>query len=526
MRDLSLLTTKVIPVLRKDGTHDALTLPETLAALSDDDVQSFREIKVHQAAAIDLFFAHLGVVLIDLAKDDLGFKADASVWNERLLSIAPESAWKLYSEDPTVSSFMQPGMSRKEFEKTVANKGKTFSPDEIGVLIVSKNHTNKFSAMVEPSAWHWIASLIETQTLSGFDGSSLYGIPRMNGGLSTRFRVATYTDLSASGKWNSDVRKVLDALPDIYHDYPHFHKSGKRIAATWALEWDGKEQIKTTDLHPLYVDVCRRLKLGREPDGRLFVVTAGSSGTRIPSLDLKGNFGDPWAPRYNTAFKVDKKGNVKDSAPAYSSLSPNAISVGLLAKIVTGDQGYERSRLQAFVKSDIGKPAFFCLSGILRGQGETYGYHDVVIPIPAAATFRFASRSALDELGSRSRSMLELADKAEQVLKIGVYRFCQPENVDIDFKNSEKSTATFARTSDRFKQAFSAEFFGHLWNAAESGTDEAWIAFLKETAERALEAAFLSGSSRTQLSFKAEAQGRSAFGARWYNVFSKKEDAA
>jgi CRISPR system Cascade subunit CasA len=518
MHDANLLDTRLIPVERKTGSRDILTLPEVLEALSHDELESFMDLKAHQNAAIDMFFAHLGVLGVDIGADGKGIIASAEVWRERMLKIAPMECWQLWSPDTIVSCFMQPGMDQEEFQKTVENKGRIYSPDEIGVLIVSKNHTVKFSAMAAPSAWNWVASLIETQTLSGFDGRSLYGIPRMNGGLSTRFRVATYTDMSASGKWNSDVRKILDMLPDIYREFPHFSEDGLHIGATWASFWDGSEQIPTRNLHPLYVDVCRRIKLGLDEDGRMFAVTAGSSSTRVPHLDLKGVFGDPWAPLTNANYKENAR---KETSEAWTSLSPSAIPVRLLSNIVTGSEGVRQSMLQRFAKGDLGKPAFFCLSAILRGQGETYGYHDFVIPIPAHAVFKLSSRVELDALGARSRAMLSQASAADAALKFGVYRFCQPEKAEVDFVNSAKSEAMFAKASKQLRLAFSGAFFEHLWR---SDDDEAgWIEFLKTEARVILEKVFESGGARSQLSFKAEAEGRSAFNARWRKLFTMED---
>ncbi len=507
----------MVPIKRKSGGKALVSLPEALEALGNDDIESFLDIKSHQNPAVDLFFAHLGVLGIDIGDEGQDIVCTADVWHRRMLKIAPEQCWDLYAEDPAASCFMQPGMSRKDFEKTVKNKGKIHSPDELGLLIVSKNHTVKFSAMPNPSPWNWIVSLIEAQTMSGYDGPTLYGIPRMNGGLSTRFRVATYTDLSASGKWVSDVQKIIRALPDIYREFPHFEENGRRMGAAWASFWDGEQQIPTTDLHPLYVDVSRRIKLGKDMDGRLFAVTAGSSDTRVPHLNLKGVFGDPWAPLVNSSYKENAKKEVDE---VLTSLSPSSIPVRVLANIVTGSKEYRQSLLQKFSTHDLGKPAFFCLSTFLRGQGETYGYHDFVIPIPAHAVFRLSDRKETDLLGRRSRQMLSEAASADGALKFGVFRFCQSEKDEIDFKNSSKSEAMFAKASKQFRHVFSGTFFEYLWQSSETGDDTRWIEFLKGEARKILEKTFESGGSRSQLSFKAEAEGRAAFNARWRKLFT------
>ncbi|MTH95646.1 hypothetical protein [Roseibium sp. RKSG952] len=518
MNETNLIDDGLIPVTLKSGAAELLTLPIVMELLGKGDIESFREVKAHQSAALHLFLAHLGVLGTSLSDDGLGPLASAETWAERLLKLAPKDCWRIFSENPEDSVFMQPGMPTADFEDTVKSKGKTFSPDEIGTLITSKNHTVKFSVMQYPSAWHWVLALIETQTLSGYEGSSLYGIPRMNRGLSTKLCVATYTDISTSGKWKSDVNKILRMLPKIYREYPHFTESGNNIALPWSTFWDGKGQIKTTDLHPLYIDCCRRLKLGKDEAGRLFVVTAGSKCMRIPNLDLKGNFGDPWMPLEDTRHNPKAKKTVE---PLYKSISPNSISVELLSRIVLGQSGVKRSPLQEFLEEEAGKPGVFSLSGILRGQGETYGYHDIQIPIPTEAVRRLKRKQERDQIGAFSGIMLELAKNAQEALKFGVYRFCQPENEKIDFRNSDKSEGAFKIASSRFKQAFSNEFFPHLWQVSASEDPKSWKEFLRNTAEDILESTFKSGSSRTQLSFKAEALGKAAFNARWHNLFNK-----
>lgn len=518
MSKTNLIEDRLIPVTLENGTEESHTLPSVMELLGSGKIKSFRDVKSHQVAALDLFLAHLGVLGTDTSNDGEGLKTTSEVWRVRLLNLAPKDCWRIYSENPEDSVFMQPGMPAAEFQKTVKNKGKTFSPDEIGVLIVSKNHTVKFSAMSNPSVWHWVLALIEAQTLSGYDGSSLFGIPRMNGGLSTRLRVANYTDMSASGKWNSDVAKILGILPKIYRDYPHFAKGRNRVTIPWSIFWDGKDQINTKDLHPLYIDCCRRLKLRKDETGRLFAVTAGSKCMRIPNLDLSGNFGDPWAPLVNTKFNPNPK---KAVDPVFTSISPNSISVELLSKIVLGQGGVKRSPLQEFSEEDSGKPANFVLSGILRGQGETYGYHDITIPIPTESVRRLRQKQERDRIGVYSGIMLDLAKNAQEAMKVGVYRFCQPENETIDFRNSDKSEAAFKTASAQFRRMFSDQFFPYLWTVSEAEDAASWTIFLKKTAGEILESVFRSGSSRAQLSFKAEALGRSAFNARWHNLFEK-----
>ena len=526
MRIPNLLDDDIIPVFLKDQTQADLSLPAALAALSQDLVDSFRDVKRHQLPSVEFLVSHLGVLGVDLGNEGAEIEAAPETWKRRLLALAPASAWNIWNPDPSVAAFMQPGISAKLFEKAVKRRmkyaksgnGAGFSPDEIGLQITSKNHTVKFSSMAAPTVWNWVVALVEAQTMSGYDGKSLYGIPRMNQGLSTRFKVGTYTDLSVSGKWKADVRRILDSLPEIYREHPHFSAHGKQIGALWTVYWGEDDQVGTQDLHPLYVDVSRRIRLCAEDDGRIFVVMTGTSSTRVPDLDLKGAFGDPWAPLVDANYKLDGK---KAAAAALTSLSPTNISLRLLARILVGNEGVQQSRMQRLTSDDHGKKAYFCLDAFLRGQGETNGSHHVTIPVPAPAAFRLGKREGRDELGAISTKMLSLAEAAEQTLRAGVFRYVQAAADKVNFRDDKQSVALFSKVSGRLTLSVSNEFFQHLWAAAETKDLSVWIGRLKELALQELELAFDEGGSKAQLSFKARALATSDFHRSWNNLFNK-----
>ena len=60
------------------------------------------------------------------------------------------------------------------------------TPDDLDVLVTSKNHDLKQTMALDCAVEDWIFALVNLQTMAGFLGSGNYGIARMNGGFSAR----------------------------------------------------------------------------------------------------------------------------------------------------------------------------------------------------------------------------------------------------------------------------------------------------------------------------------------------------
>ena len=79
---------------------------------------------------------------------------------------------------------MQPPASSAD--KLGEYKNTVGTPDELDMLVTSKNHDVKSAVAESASANDWIFALISLQTSEGFSGAGNYGISRMNGGLGCR----------------------------------------------------------------------------------------------------------------------------------------------------------------------------------------------------------------------------------------------------------------------------------------------------------------------------------------------------
>lgn len=520
MKSINLLEDRVIPLLSRSGDVSLHNLPETLQLLSEGDVLEIADTKEFQSSAVEFFFAQLGVLCIDIGDDDEGMSPGIDVWRERILKLAPEAAWFLFNSDPTIPAFLQPGMAQEELEIAQEKGDVALYPDDMGALVKSKNHGVKFSSMANPSIWNWIVSLIEIQTMTGIDGAGNYGHQRMNGGYSYRFKAGVYNDLTASGRWISDVKKVLDNLDKTYENNPHFDPYGGRKALAWDAFWDGETPLHSKDMHPLYIDTNRRMRMFFTHEGILSCARRTSKGTRVFNLELKGAYGDPWAPLYK------KKGSDKDGDVAgYRALFMPDMNLETLCDVMFGQSGFQMALTQYPSSGQKKQDCYFEIKFLGKSQGKTAGYFSRAIPIPTRVVSGLGNSEQRQALGSSSSELLKMARAAQRALSIGIDTL----SVNGSGKSADKSLSANGvkpKAIASFTKEIESSFFAHLWTYHDSQDDTSWISFLHNLCLQEFEAAAQCSKTRTQLSFKAEALGRNAFENYWHTVFSKKKEGA
>ena len=129
-------------------------------------------------------------------------------------------------------------------------------------------------------------------------GSGKYGIARMNGGYGSRSYLALRpAEASVGAAFRRDLTVVIGNR-DVLWDAAQTHglATQQAIPLLWTESWSGGDQpLPLSRLHPLFVEVCRRVRL-ESRDGRLFAQTAGSKRARVAASHLNGNLGDPWMP--------------------------------------------------------------------------------------------------------------------------------------------------------------------------------------------------------------------------------------
>ena len=155
-----------------------------------DQVEAFPALRPHQRHAWHAFLVQLGAMAMHRA--DLSEPSeDAGEWRRIIRGLTPDfpndEPWQLVVEDITKPAFMQSPARSKEREADYKNPVAT--PDELDMLVTSKNHDLKSAVAVQSNVDDLILALITLQTMEGFSGQGNYGISRMNGGMSSRPRL-------------------------------------------------------------------------------------------------------------------------------------------------------------------------------------------------------------------------------------------------------------------------------------------------------------------------------------------------
>ena len=401
----SILVDPLIRMTTTGGPYQA-SLPEVYVTLMADEVEAFPALRPHQRHAWHAFLVQLGAMAMHRA----GLTeppADAKRWAELIRGLAPEypsdEPWHLVVDDITKPAFMQPPSSSPDLEKDY--KSVVATPDKLDMLVTSKNHDLKASTGAQANTDDWIFALIDLQTMEGFGGAGNYGISRMNGGLGSRPAFS----LAPPGGPGKHVKRDTQAL---LSDYPL--GSGTH-ALLWLLPWDGAstERLLPTELAPLYIEVCRRIRLRHDESGNIHAIRTNSKAARIEGKDIKGRTGDPWTPH-----------------------NPNRD--GLPLTLAGGGFNYKRVQeyLTVWDSPDLLKPTVeerrsdetmqLVARGMVRGQGKTEGYFERSIPVRSKirnAMTRRTGRDSMADLGELAKRRLDQIAIVQRILSHAIQIF-------------------------------------------------------------------------------------------------------
>ena len=169
---LNILTEPVIRLDLSDGVRKEASLPEVFAALVGDEVVSLPGLRPHQRHAWHAFLVQLGAMAMHRAgRTDL--PDIAGEWAGLIRGLTPDfpedEPWRLVVEDITKPAFMQAPASSKE--KAQDFKAVVATPDQLDMLVTSKNHDLKSSIASRAAADDWLFALVTLQTMEGFGGA-------------------------------------------------------------------------------------------------------------------------------------------------------------------------------------------------------------------------------------------------------------------------------------------------------------------------------------------------------------------
>lgn len=405
----NILTEPVISFRQTAGDLVDGSLPDVFEALVNNRVESFPALRPHQRHAWHAFLVQLGAMAIQqTGANDL--PSDADQWRAIMRAMTldgwpDDEPWQLVVDDITKPAFMQPPAHSREREQDY--KSSIATPDELDMLITSKNHDLKSAVVDTAGVDDWIFALVTLQTMEGFAGAGNYGISRMNGGMGNRpaFSLAPRSH-SPGHHARRDIGALLEKSQDIEGVFPGTG-DGQRLL--WTLAWDGKpaEALILTQLHPLYIEICRRIRLGFTESGQLSGVRATSKAARINAKALNGRTGDPWA-------VVDLKGEKVLTLAAggfhYKRVTEYLTSAGDFATPPLLEPTEEERLSQ--------KPMQLVARAIVRGQGKTEGYYERTIPVGDKLYSAMLRRNAAgrDDLGVIAKSRLEDIGRIQRIL--------------------------------------------------------------------------------------------------------------
>ena len=355
---MNLLRQPVFSVQTNDGKRRQLTLPEALAML--DDIRCFSRLRPHQTHAWQAFLTQLGILARAAYRDfegefDEKYPPDwRAALRELTLDYPADEPWTLVVEDATLPAFMQsPTFHKEDYTRAI------LTPDELDLLVTSKNHDVKTSVAYGTLAEDWVYALVSLQTTGGFSGAGNYGVSRMNGGFGNRSRMS----LAAVGAGEGAVvKRDMDALRE-FGEGGAYDSEATKGALLWLKTWDGEkeEALSSASLHPLYVEVCRRLRLERSGQGYI-AYRATSRSARVEPV--KGGLAyDPWMPVNMKEQKV-------------LSVVQGGFSYNRIASYLSGDWKLPALALPTTNELNAGKPMVLLCKALVRGQGMTEGYYE------------------------------------------------------------------------------------------------------------------------------------------------------
>ncbi len=406
----NILTEPLIRVNTSDGSRVKASLPEVYAALMADEVEAFPALRPHQRHAWHAFLVQLGAMAMHKAGES-NPPLNPVTWTDLIRGLTPDfpddEPWHLVVDDITVPAFMQPPASSEC--KAAEYKSIVETPDELDLLVTSKNHDVKSSVAVASEYDDVILALISLQTSEGFSGAGNYGISRMNGGLGSRPAFSVTPSTRFGAHVHRDIMVLLERYEDLLDNFPMRDGGG---ALLWTTPWDGTkvEALLLNQLAALYIEVCRRIRLGVGDDGRLRAVRATTKASRIEAKAFNGVTGDPWTP-------VDR-GNGKSLTLAAGGFTYKR-TVDYLIKweppILCKPTNTERR------SSDTMQ---LVARAMVRGQGKTEGYYERTIPIRKKLGSAMMRRgSETDDLGRIANERIDDIGKIQRILSHAIQVF-------------------------------------------------------------------------------------------------------
>ena len=497
----NLLTDPLIQIRRKDGEKCFRSIPEIYQELKEDNIVSFLGLQPHQRHAWHAFLAQLGVVALT-ASGQSEIPKTSKNWYQLLsnltnLDYPNEEPWQLVVDDFELPAFMQCPIPDRD-----AKLKQISTPDDIDILVKSKNHDVKQSIAVQNSNEDWIFALISLQTMSGFLGSGNYGISRMNGGFSSRPCLGLMpADGYVGAHIFSDIKRMLIYREKLLDDYSEYYQPENGLALLWVQPWDGAEQLSLRQLDPFFIEICRRIRLCSD-DNKITARTMSSKSTRVFAKEANGNLGDFWTP-----VQIDEN-------KAYSITSAG-FRYNQLVRILFEKKYLLPPSMQ--IEGNTSSKWRFIARGVAGGQGKTEGYHERKdIAFTRETTHALMRSKGRDLLAEISKCQIAEISEVAKALKLAINVYASGGKEAAEFSKSDREKAgPYIRRFDEFADSL---FFSYLDDRFNS-TDETeagqfrfnFLQSLIENAKQLLNQALKTSPCLSISQHKARAKSESAF---------------
>ncbi len=462
----NILTEPLIRYDRSDGRRVGASLPHVYATLMADEVEAFPALRPHQRHAWHAFMVQLGAMAVQRAGLDT-LPSDAEEWLRIIRDLTPDwpddEPWHLVVEKIILPAFMQPPARSEDREQDYRNSVST--PDELDMLVTSKNHDLKAEVAEQAHTDDWIFALVTLQTMEGFGGAGNYGISRMNGGLGNRPAFSLAPSGGGPGAHvRRDVVALLEFRLEILERYRQYQECGG-ATLLWTLPWDGTatEASPVNELDPFYIEVCRRIRLRSTSDGCLYGIRTSSRAARIEAKSLNGLTGDPWA----VIDLRDKKGDKVLTLPT------GGFTYRRVAEYLTKGGDYGRPFLLCPTQAEVRSPDTMRLvaRAMVRGQGKTEGYHERDVPIRHRLKSAMLRRdgNSLDDIGAIAQERILDIGKTQRILSHAIQVFAARGDSD----SISQEHRNLARPwLNRLNEIVDAGFFDDLQTEFEADESE------------------------------------------------------
>ena len=451
----NILTESHIRMDTTDGVR-AGSLPEVYAALMADEVDAFPVLRPHQRHAWHAFLVQLGAMAIhrgELSELPTGDADWLHIIRGLTSDFLDDAPWHLAMEELAKPAFMQTPVRSREREKDY--KTIVTSPDELDMLVTSKNHDLKSVVATRSGVDDWIFALITLQTMEGFGGAGNYGISRMNGGLGSRPAFTLTPSERAGTHVRRDITTLLEYRPTLLREFP---MTDGGVSLLWTVPWDGMaaESLPVNRLDPFYIEVCRRIRLRVYADSTLYGIRTSSKAARIEGKDIKGRTGDPWVP-------INRK---RDDLPL--TLAAGGFTYKRVTEYLT-EWGLPPLLRPTQAEQNSSDMTQLVARAMVRGQGKTEGYHERIIPLRHKTVRLFGRAGGAQDLGDLARERIAQIGIVQRILSHAIQVFAARGNAD---RVSPEHRVLARPWLNKLDEIVDRTFFEHLQTEFEADDNE------------------------------------------------------